>query len=317
MTKLSTDKSQTNICAIILSYNPAPSSLQYLINGLRRQVDGIVIVDNCSKTLLQDIIQEKFSDLHFLQLEENKGLGAINCGIDFAESLGFSYVILFDQDSLLADNMTRVLYDSFHKLSDSGINIAAIGPCIVDVDSGVEFPFSYLPHHIIRRNVLFSAQTYPAVYCASYLITSGSFIKISTFKKIGHFRGSWFLYHIDTEWCTRAIKQGYQCFGIGDAKLYHRMGEKLRHFKFFGLKIFLPIYPPDRLHNIFRNEVWLIKCGPLSYVWSVMNLCKRVFLYAFFTQPRLSAWKMICMGLKDGLLKKPPAIPASRTNVRP
>ena len=83
------------IYAVIVTYNPNISSFRKVIDGLREQVDSIVVVDNASKNLyeIQALVQN--SEFGIIKFSENKGIAyAQNKGIAYADSRGARYILL-------------------------------------------------------------------------------------------------------------------------------------------------------------------------------------------------------------------------------
>src|ERR1700736_938665 len=98
-------------CAIVVTYHP-DAAFAVRLNSLSPQVGTIVIVDNGSADAERKMLREAAADpkVDLVFNLENVGLArALNIGIQRAHALGYSRVLLLDQDSRCDGGMVRTL----------------------------------------------------------------------------------------------------------------------------------------------------------------------------------------------------------------
>ena len=290
-----------NICAIIVSYNPDVEVFNRLLNSLTGQVSHIVIVDNCSSNGFEKWIQARPGpSLAIVYLDDNKGLGyAYNIGIQQAKALNCSYVLFFDHDSLPSPNLVCKLMDAHHQLRMQGHQISAIGPVFRDSRTGhlssfVRFNWFHL-HKIICDSL--------TIVPCDFLISSGSLCSIETLHAVGGMDDSLFIDHIDTEWFLRARSMGYHAWGVCDALMDHCLGETTKRIWLFRWRNVYQ-HKPFRYYYIFRNSILLYRRYYSSIKWltgDIIRLIQFVLYLTFFSENKRSYFRMILMGVVDGI----------------
>jgi len=131
----------SHVAAVVVTYNPDHSTL---LSGLRRiagQVALVVIVDNASRNFDIENLEKQLADsgalIKFVTLASNAGLGAgFNAGVREVRSSGFSFVTLFDQDSVPEKDMIIKFASAYETLMQQGSSIAALGPRFKDPIGG-------------------------------------------------------------------------------------------------------------------------------------------------------------------------------------
>src|SRR6267154_6654289 len=101
----------TDVCAIVVTYGPDIAFPERLRN-VAPQVGMTVIVDNGSSEAERGMLQEAASDpnIDLILNDGNLGLArALNIGIQRAATLGYSWVLLLDQDTRVEPDMVRTL----------------------------------------------------------------------------------------------------------------------------------------------------------------------------------------------------------------
>ena len=89
------------VCAVIVTYHPRAEMVTNL-STTHAQVQGMVVVDNGSSPEELAPLQQAASHVGFELIENGENLGiaeGLNRGIASAKAQGFSWVVLFDQDS--------------------------------------------------------------------------------------------------------------------------------------------------------------------------------------------------------------------------
>ncbi|HBW1978180.1 TPA: glycosyltransferase family 2 protein [Klebsiella quasipneumoniae] len=246
------------VSAIIVTFNPELDVLSELISSLNSQVENVVIVDNCSKNILQ--IKELKEKKRFVLIEEPTNIGlaaAQNHGIKEAVN-NSTHIVIFDQDSSITSSFIENQLKCEKLLLDRGEKVSAVGPKFCDKISGYEYPAT-LYHGPFIKNTKVNAQPVEA----TFIIASGSLIRISVLKEVGLMLDDFFIDFVDVEWCLRANSKGYKCFINPFETMQHSIGD-LR-VRIFGRMISL--HSDFRKFYIYRNGMFMIRLNyvPLGY----------------------------------------------------
>jgi rhamnosyltransferase len=297
---------QSEVSAIIVTYNPEVAGLGTLLNAIAPQVAHIVVVDNGSKANLGQWLAEQTAKTEFAPLGSNYGIAkAQNVGIDRARTKGSDYVLLLDQDSVPAPNMVATLLAAAKAQIAGGIKLACVGPRYEDSRQNNPPPFIKIEGLRLQRQTCASAGS---VVDVDYLIASGSLIPMATIEAVGGMQEELFIDYVDIEWGLRAQHKGYQSFGVCAAEMQHDLGDN--PVKFRGRSI--PVHSPLRHYYHFRNAVWLYRQSWPRTNWKIVDaarLVRKFVFYSLFTTPRHEHAWMMTKGIFHGLLgrmgKKP------------
>lgn len=288
--------------AIIVTYNPDVDVLREQIVSLER-LAGLVVIDNFSDNL--DEIESLVADLSFQKIDfvknpTNLGLAfAQNQGIARARLLNAEHIIIFDQDSIPESGMVAHLLDAESRLISSGERVAAVGPVTFDPDTGAEYPITRYNGPFIQRYYTRSAE----IANASFIIASGSLIRMSVIDSVGGMLDALFIDYIDVEWCYRAQSLGYRLFISSSARMSHRVGDK--RVKFFGRSI--SQHSPLRRYYLTRNSLYVLKLRHIPMGYKVRELSlnfARFVAFLYFSNRRGVYLKYVARAVSDGLRGK-------------
>ena len=288
-----------NVAAIVVLYNPQVERLSELFASLNGQVKSIIAVNNSE--LITDDCKELLSGINNLihrELGGNRGIAAAqNQGIDLAETLKHTHVLLLDQDSVLAPGFVEQLLSSEMRLVKAGKKVAAVGPLYVEQKNATKsFAIRY-GWLVANKNQIDSNELYIQSDC---LIASGALIRISVFREIGKLLEDLFIDCVDTEWCIRALKTGWECFIIPRAVMQHSIGDEA--LKFMGRNVTL--HNDTRHYYMIRNAIYLVFSSKMSLKWKI-HVTPRIpfhmILYAVKSKEPLNATMLILRAALDGV----------------
>ncbi len=296
------------LCAVVVTYHPELERLKQVLEAGLPQVAALVVVDNGSDEQCLSLVRSwsrsgQFGAFSLIELGQNLGVAAAqNRGIAWAREQGGSHILLLDQDSIPAQDMTRFLLQASMKLSRQ-CRLAAVGPVFKDAANGRVAPFIRINH---GESTLYDKPEFAGCVPADVLISSGTLISLAVIDRVGAMDESLFIDAVDTEWCLRACSEEYQSFGVMHAVLYHSLGDKT-HTVWFGRRRHLPEHTPLRFYYIFRNSLLLYKRGYIPLRWKMKNLITLAGLLLFGTAlmpERFRRIKMVLLGISDGLCGK-------------
>lgn len=285
------------VLAVIVSYNP---DMKQFSKGIYRIISSgvdVVIIDNNSRN---------YSDIKYLAqdngikiecLADNYGLAyGQNYAIDKYCTSAHEYVLMLDQDSLFSDNAVEQLVENADRLIAEGKKLAAVGPRLIDQTTNYEYPFIRISKALVKKVFKFDKNI-----IVSILISSGMLISVKSMHRIGLMKTEFFIDHIDTEWCFRAISKGYQLYGVPTAVMHHSVGDK--SVQFLGKN--LPIHSPLRRYYRTRNLVYLIKNADSPLPWKIKELMSapiKSSIGLLLTKDRSQHILALVRGLRDGIM---------------
>ncbi|WP_312669893.1 glycosyltransferase family 2 protein [Pseudescherichia sp.] len=273
---------------VIVFYNPTRENINAAIKLSEKH--SLVIVDNSEINGSYHIPRAKI-----IFLEGNQGIAtALNIGIKDLINDAYKYALLLDQDSEPEDFLILSLLDY---IRESPEKVCLVSPAYYDKAIERKAEFILCKDNCIERQP--AEGNLPI--SASYVITSGSMLKLSTLEKIGLMKDDLFIDFVDIEWCLRARYFGYEILGLPWLTMTHEIGgEPVR----IARKKYVN-HSPIRHYYYFRNVFLLLRLKYIHPQWKkheMLKLLPRFIVYAFFTKNRLNHIKAMITGIKDGVL---------------
>jgi len=299
------------IAAIIVLYHPEPQAIIRLLASLEGQVDSVLAIDNTPGSALpgSELFSGIGSHVTYLPLGSNKGIAeAQNIGIRMSMKNGYSHVLLLDQDSALAPEMTKILLDAERELLGTGKRIAALCPQIVDERTGKRPIAVYYNFGFVRKIWANESNNHPV--STHNFIASGSLLRIDALQNLGLMREDLFIEYVDTEWALRAFSAGYECYCVPKAVLLHNFGDATA--KLFGKDIYL--YSNLRYYYKLRNEVFIARLKTMGWRWrayALLHIPYHFIVYSAFSKTPLTSSRLFMKAMWNGMLGRlgPVSIP--------
>ena len=303
---------KTKTFVVLITFNPDLSLFKEIfVSHIRSDCDGIIIVDNNSNNSRE--IQELFNickkELIFRGLDSNYGIAkAQNVGVNLARMHDCTHVILFDQDSKSPEYIATELLKEENELISQGISVGAIGPVYYDARTKNVYPLALL--NGFRLKNIYPKEDHTDPINLSFIIASGSLIRISVLDDVGEFYDPFFIDLVDIEWCLRALSLGYKVYASPNVSIEHSIGDK-RIFS-FGKEI--SIHSPLRRYFMVRNNILMARFNHVPIRYRI-----RIFFGIVFRSIRfLVAVKFdvdyihaIFLGVSDGLKNRGGNAPSS------
>ena len=261
-----------NICAIVITYHP-DEALPDRLSLIHPQVGGVIVVDNGStdaeRQMLRDVAASRAIEVIFNA--GNFGVArALNIGIERAAALGYTSVLLLDQDSCVASDMVDTLLAAQASFPDTA-RLAVIGAGYNEMKPSPQ---------------LGSNKPGDAWVEVQSTITSGSLIPLAAYSAIGPFREELFIDHVDTDFCLRARAKGYRVIKTRQELMSHAIGAPTRHSLLWARK-WTTNHSPDRRYYFARNDTVMLReygtHNTPGWAWKSfsrsLRQCKRIALY--------------------------------------
>jgi rhamnosyltransferase len=248
MSNTFSDRAKFDFFAVIVTFNPCPKVIDN-VRVLVGQVDLVVVVDNGSVRESIPVLQSLSSEANVLVLRNEKNLGigaALNIGIKHGTSLGYQWVLTFDQDSRTASSYVQEMSQIYARVPDNE-DVAIICPTYVQEKTGLRFAHRTENSQEIDVSLL----NYSEV---ATTITSGNLMKTELFSQIGFFNEELFIDLVDHEFCLRCRNARMRIIELHDVVLTHNLGDPVGR-SVLGLPIYSSNHSHIRRYYKYRNSI--------------------------------------------------------------
>lgn len=301
--------------ALIITHNPT-QDLKYHLDMLYKQFDQIMLVDNASKSETRNLIiqqtQLRDTKLKAILNDYNCGVAtALNQGFTLAMKLGYDHIIALDQDSIPAPGMIEEMLSVYETYPEPD-NLAVIAPKIEDLSAGI------ITRYLRPKGGFFFERkgcTEQVLEDVSIAITSGSLYNLKIYQKVGPFRDDFFIDYVDTEYCLRTKRRGYDIIVACNARLLHKLGNQQK-IQIGMLEVRPTFHSATRWYYISRNRIPMFRAYGFHFPhWLLYEFV--IDSYGFLRMLLFEDHKMekilaVLLGCVDGLLGRLGEIPASR-----
>jgi len=277
-----------SVCAVFVTYHPSAAMIDNL-SEVRRQADGLIVVDNHSNPLALGKLREASRDLDFQLIENEDNLGiaeALNQGVRGARGAGYPWVILFDQDSRLTPDFIENMLETWesHPQRD---RICAIHP-------------TYYDPEVVKDPVRQRASDGGPVTS----MTSGALMPVWVFEKVGWFDPDFFIDEVDAEYCYRIRAAGYIIADSRKGVLLHQTGNPER-FSFLGFTCRPTNHSATRRYYMSRNRIVLYRRYFRTFPRFVLHSMHMAFIETvkcfIAERDRVHKFRNFLLGSWDGL----------------
>lgn len=277
-------KSQEDTIAVMVVYQPPEAVIQH-IYALLPQVKALIVVDNARNTELQRDMGER---IIWIQNPQNNFAKAQNLGIAKAKELGAAFVLLMDDDSCPAPDMVAQLHAAWKE------DVAVIAPTLIEPAVGRMPAFIQAKGKCWFQRVFTHTQGVNNLF---YVAASGSLIPLSIIDKIGGMDENLGIYFVDTEFCLRARKAGFDILATPLATMEHSFGRVTRH----AAGITTTNHSAEARFRMFRNrrKLWMRYWrNDAGYViFDLLRSISEVLRVAMFETNKLSKLTAMIRGL--------------------
>lgn len=266
------------ILAIVVTYYPEKDLLVRNIRAFIEHVDKVLIWEN---TPSPDKLQYRYfthEKVEYYGDGVNSISRALNFAWEYANENGFDYLLTMDQDSYFENFDFYVNKTVFCK----------------DAPDGIWTP---------QMNEEKVSEEYEEI---DIPITSGMLASIKIVNAIGGWNESYTIASVDDEFFLQAHQCKIKKYKVKDASLLQRFGIT-QVVTVFGHKLELRNYGPQRLYDIYRNNIILIRKYPkIDYLRKNFfhYWLKAIVLVFLFEKQRFRKTAAIFKGIISGLRYK-------------
>lgn len=230
------------ISCVIVTYHPGDIFYD-LVMRLKHERINIIVIDNSDFDVFSNKSEYEFTNFW---MGANKGIAAAqNRGIELADQVNSEFVAFLDQDSKL--DYTHII-NLVGTIRDGKHHIAA--PISVNRKTNTPYsPVKISDCGTVRK----LSVTDNALIVTNFVISSGTVVRSSVLRKIGFMDEKLFIDYVDTEWCLRADKLGYNIVVNSMVEMEHEIGDGDINCYFFRV----PVHSPRRRYYRIRNAFFL------------------------------------------------------------
>jgi GT2 family glycosyltransferase len=225
---------QPAVSIIVLNYNGCEDTLACLrsLEHLTYPDVQIIVVDNASTDGSEGAIRAAYPMLTFIQTGANLGFtGGNNVGIRYALEHGADYVMLLNNDTIVAPDFISLLVEA----AESNPTIGVVGPMIYYYNNpeqiwsaGGEIDWKRGLTTNIGVNEFDQSQFGIEPVQVDFVTGCALLAKRAVWEKVGLLDDKFFMYYEETEWCVRAHRGGYEIYLVPMAMVWHKISIEAR-----------------------------------------------------------------------------------------
>jgi GT2 family glycosyltransferase len=253
-----------------------------------------IVVDNGSENNEAAQIKEQHPQIILIANQCNEGfVGGVNQGIEKSLALRADYVLLLNNDTVVAPDFLQHLveYAESSKKTVLGPKILYAGTTIIQNLGGKLMPIVGGGVNIGKGR---SSADFQKILMPDFLSGCAMFIPKEAIEQVGLFDPVYFAYFEDADWSFRAKKAGYKLIILPKSIIWHKHSESLKKT------------PEKKLYYLGRNSIIFAGKnlhGLTKIIWlagSIIMACLFLFLLGYDRKVRLARWK----GMKEGFAVK-------------
>lgn len=244
------------VVAVVLNWNNLPDTLECIESLHASDYEGLEIwvVDNDSREDPTPVCASRFPDVRVIRNASNLGYGGgNNRGLKLAIEEGAHYILLLNNDAIVAPDMVRQLVTALEHNPRIGLATPRVfyydRPTAVYWDGGtIDWEIGATPHD--SRGL----PTEHGITRSEWLDGCALFVRASTAQSVGLLDERYFLYFEDTEWSIRTSRLGWINGVVQAAHAWHKVSRStggianpaVRFYYLRNRYFFLKAYRPNR-----------------------------------------------------------------------
>jgi len=277
--------------AVVVLYQPNDQVYENMQTYME-EVSCVYVLDNSTKPNVNLIDKIKRQPkCRYFSMHGNIGLAAaLNKGCKIAKEEQYDFILTMDQDSYFREgSVAKMIAFLENEETDS---IAIVAPNVTAI---------YPDPQTGERKKAYVLQKEKGIYEQTWVMTSGSMMRLSFFEEVGGFDETFFIAHIDVDLGIRFCLKGYKTFMVGDAMIYQRFGNSLP--KKILWKTVYPWYEaPVRTYYLFRNHTYMLrKYGKKIKKKVHVSLLNHIVKIILFEDKKCKKLVMAWRGWRDGI----------------
>jgi len=215
-------------CVVTLNWNGKDDTLACLasLEEMEPRATRIILVDNASTDGTSQAVAERFPQVQMLVNDENLGFArGVNVGLRAALEAGAAYILMVNNDTLVAPDLLGVLMAAVNEEE----TIGAAAPKITYADPpdriwyAGAFRRRWLPGFSFPGYGKQDAARYSRTRDVDYFTGCGVLLRGDVLGQVGLFDEiSFFMYHEDLDLSERIRQAGYRIVYVPQARMWHK-----------------------------------------------------------------------------------------------
>lgn len=211
----------------------------------------IMLVDNGSTDDSLDRIRAQFPGIEIIENRENLGYSpANNRGIEQALAHGAEYVLLLNNDTVVAPDFLEPLIETAESSPDIGVVSSKI--YYFDEPKRIWYGGGYIDWKTGLTAHLQVGKIDPdeqdiEIEEVSFVSACAMCIRRSVLETVGLLDERFFIYYDDTDWCARITRAGFRCIYVPQSKIWHKVSA------------LMGATSPKTAYYVARNEILFLK----------------------------------------------------------
>jgi len=315
-------KALTNpkVAIIILNWNGSKDTIECVdsVKNIDYPNFEILIVDNGSTDGSQDLFRIKYPSIAMIENRRNLGFAeGNNVGIKHALKKGTDYVLLLNNDTIVARDFLDKLVDHAKKDSKTGIfgpkiywhnepnRIQSVGASInlwgskdlISLWNGKDLL-------IWKRDRYYPIDKgqFEDVREVETLSGAALLVKKEVIEKTGFLWNEYFASFEDTDWCLRARREGYKVVVVPTSKIWHKTGSATRGNE--GIAF----YYQTRNRFLFAKRC-LTPTQFMTFMTYFFSVRVPLSIAAFVLYRKGNLIRIFCKAIRDGIISSAKVTP--------
>ncbi|MBW4029817.1 MAG: glycosyltransferase [Acidobacteria bacterium] len=242
-----TEPQRSAVRAVIVTFNPDLARLAQVVESLRPQVQGVVIVDNGSANVdaISSLCDER-TDVDFLGLDDNRGIGAaLNIGVQRSLVADPEWILTMDQDTVVFKEGVESILASFESLTPP--NRDRVG--ILAMRAQPQPSSIWITRYADQLLVIDRLEAFEE---RRGVITSGNLLRADVARRAS-FDERLFIDQVDFEFCFAVRRLGYHVLVHDQIAMDHVLGGR-----YHDTEKEHPYENAQRVYYIARNSTFLV-----------------------------------------------------------
>jgi hypothetical protein len=225
---------QPSVSIIVLNHNSREDTLDCFrsLQHLTYPRATIILVDNGSTDGTAEIVRKQYPLVKVIETGQNFGFtGGNNIGIEQALKNGADYIMLLNNDTIVAPDMIDVMI----KAMQADPSIAITGPTIYYYDQP-EIVWSAGGSIDWKRGVTTmlgigeedKGQFGQNPRAVDFVTGCALLARRDVWEQAGLLADEFFMYYEETEWCVRASRAGFKIAHVPAAMMWHKISLEAR-----------------------------------------------------------------------------------------
>lgn len=262
----------------VVLFNPDMSVISH-IRSYIDFVDRLYVMDN-SDQACQQVVEavSQLPKVRYVSMNGNQGVAkALNAALFLAVSHGYTWMICFDQDSWLTENILVKLFQCLERYDKDRVGMICARYTKKD---------RYVEVYGDGCNELLAS------------ITAGSVVNLAVFRKMGPFLEKLFIDHVDHEYCLRLRRHGYKIIQANNAFICHQLGNSRNYLICRSSN-----HAAFRWYFMTRNRFYVAclykKDLPRFFRTEMVRFAGELVKILVFESQKLKKFKYMVMGYRD------------------